>query len=700
MPIKIYGSITDIEQIKEFKEYPKIKLESNTGDFIYIKGRIMTVDTPNSNGDFFSRSEVIKEREYDGKKLPAYLSFIGGIVDYNHDSNILLGRIIDATYVELKNPKENEHDYVQIICKLNRNATKNAPVDYIAQIESGILNQLSLEAYADRAQCSVCNHIFNFMEISPCSCITGGLMRKIKGEDGNEHLVFKKDLDLTFTGAGVVPNPADKTADINTIIAKDNNKTIKSFNSNNMEGMEGTLNAIKESIIERLKDEYKWKQEYIDKFEDEIESWVLTDASDNLENLDLSEMTQNINKDLSRKIEEYEEDKKEDEEADKVFEKENGEKGIVESKDNNKVGLNDALKKLNAFEFLNILKAIENKNSGKTQSIAMEIMGKAEILTEKEFYDILSKDYGKLTTIEIEDIKNILRSNKRLLSNEYGAYTFTDNDETYWVVERYGVPVPGFRKKVSDIWGEDYKKDSKVDSIPLKEYAISSDFKKRLLYTIASKGIEYLRSTWEIEDETKLHVDDNLLTKIMGRVKEIGIKLTAEEVVIALWNGSGSIASSETHYVKDKFCKCVEENMNNENIVLKGKQSKTEAAEAFCYNKILSSRITAGLKETNIDKIIWNILGSNYEKCISKNDIKVCAWLERNAIGFDKMIMSHRVFASQFNIKSMKSIGWDVYLNGKVIDTVWFGEDSDAEYVKNSLIDHDNCDPNIMVEKE
>jgi len=40
---------------------------------------------------------------------------------------------------------------------------------------------------------------------------------------------------------------------------------------------------------------------------------------------------------------------------------------------------------------------------------------------------------------------------------------------------------------------------------------------------------------------------------------------------------------------------------------------------------------------------------------------------------------------------------WDVYLDGKVIDTVFYTEDFDAEYVRQSLIEHDGYDSRIVV---
>lgn len=40
---------------------------------------------------------------------------------------------------------------------------------------------------------------------------------------------------------------------------------------------------------------------------------------------------------------------------------------------------------------------------------------------------------------------------------------------------------------------------------------------------------------------------------------------------------------------------------------------------------------------------------------------------------------------------------WDVYLNGKLIDTVFFNRGCDRDYVRRSLIEHDGYDPNIVV---
>lgn len=47
----------------------------------------------------------------------------------------------------------------------------------------------------------------------------------------------------------------------------------------------------------------------------------------------------------------------------------------------------------------------------------------------------------------------------------------------------------------------------------------------------------------------------------------------------------------------------------------------------------------------------------------------------------------------------MPHVAWDVYLNGRLIDTVFYDSNCDKEYVRTSLINHDGYDSNIIVRK-
>lgn len=42
---------------------------------------------------------------------------------------------------------------------------------------------------------------------------------------------------------------------------------------------------------------------------------------------------------------------------------------------------------------------------------------------------------------------------------------------------------------------------------------------------------------------------------------------------------------------------------------------------------------------------------------------------------------------------------WNVYINNRKIDTVFYTPDCDAEYVRRSLIDHNGYDSRIVVRR-
>jgi hypothetical protein len=52
------------------------------------------------------------------------------------------------------------------------------------------------------------------------------------------------------------------------------------------------------------------------------------------------------------------------------------------------------------------------------------------------------------------------------------------------------------------------------------------------------------------------------------------------------------------------------------------------------------------------------------------------------------------------SLNKTKHNKWDVYLNNKKIDSVFFDKDLKSDYVKDSLINHDGYDFNINVKKD
>ncbi len=622
MGMKIIGSITNIQKVTDFSKEAVTRIQASDIDinkYLYIKGRVMTCNEMNANGDWFSSVEVQK----------TYETFIGGIVDYNHDQEKVMGRVIDAMF---KESPEDGLDYVEVIAKID----KSAYPEYTKQIEEGKLCQMSLEAFANKMRCSVCGHEFDYTTIKPCKHIEGGLNRKIMADDGTEKTVYREDMELTFTGFGIVPNPADKRADIYTVMANEN--------------------------------------------ENEVED------------------------------------------------KDNVNENEVAVENNDKINLSEALKKLNAMEFIEIIKAVETKVD-KAKKICNEILSSVNgIMTEPEFYTMISEKYNRLNGIEIEEIKKNLKESNKLIDNIYGAYILNQSGEKYWMVTVNGKPE--IKKKISEIWSSEWNKGVEIEGKALEEYAVSDEFKKELLMALQTKGVEELKASWEIKSETNdikekikkeafifdtgyylknknaetqaLALSDrayeivtnnvgneynkliewrdnhyehgtdryDIMTNIatlfkptMDKLEEIkafakllNINVSGEQIVEAMFSNNIE-AASKTVYVKDRFCQCLKENENNAEIKLKANQSKQDALEAFCYNKVVRSSVMASGndKVKSKEHILYQIIGG-YDGCIKNGyDNGMCAWLEKTVKGnVDNMSMSKRVMAIEYENKNIK----------------------------------------------
>ena len=49
--------------------------------------------------------------------------------------------------------------------------------------------------------------------------------------------------------------------------------------------------------------------------------------------------------------------------------------------------------------------------------------------------------------------------------------------------------------------------------------------------------------------------------------------------------------------------------------------------------------------------------------------------------------------------QASKSQAWNVYLAGKLINTVFYNADCDKDYVLDGLINHDGLSPNITIRR-
>jgi hypothetical protein len=220
----------------------------DTDRYIYLRSRIITCDEANGNGDYLPKDEVVKQRQFNDATKEAYKSFVGKIIDYNHDTNIVIGKIIAVEFIDSKEGKiiavefidsKEGNSYVDIICSIDRKcpaggstADQNFYNRIISRIENNELNQMSMEAFAENAECPYCKSKFPFSE--PCGDVRDYMNAKIKAADGSDFYVYRIDRDLTFVGAGMVENPADKNAIVTNVLASEDKKekTAKEVMSN------------------------------------------------------------------------------------------------------------------------------------------------------------------------------------------------------------------------------------------------------------------------------------------------------------------------------------------------------------------------------------------------------------------------------------------------------------------------------------
>jgi hypothetical protein len=603
----------------------------NTDRYIYLRSRIITCDEANGNGDFLPREEVIKIRQYNDATKEAYKSFVGKIVDYNHDTNIVIGKIIAVEFIENKEGK----DYVDIICSIDKKcpaggstADQNFYNRIISRIENNELNQMSMEAFAENAECPYCKSKFPFAE--PCEDIRNYMNAKIKAADGSEFFIYRIDRDLTFVGAGMVENPADKNAIVTNIIAKEILKNYEFYEIEN----EDSKDKIKE-VIDEL-DEYPMKiqvwqinkdEEDIDKLPKNEKEHILETNGDGVYYAIKGDYIE-IYKNEKAKEPMINEKYKSRKAAHKGLEKYLGVnlwtawsmvseddkfyplKEVSNSKDvkESKKTAKEVMSNMTALEFVKVIEALDNSDKN-NELIAKLIEEIKEPIFEKELGQYITQ---RMTSMEIKNIKTKLIKAGKLIEQSLNAHIIDLNNIKYWLVMKNGIPL--FKQSIQGIWGELLEKpvekleeDEKLEGgMSYKEYAISDIFKRRLLATIQTKGEEYLMSIW--------YGNEKFIASTKSISEVFGFKANINKEKIE--------ASSE----KDKFNSCINANLENNKIKAEDGQTREDAVVAYCFNDVMGIHASMSLEE-----IYKKDLEANEDILGGKENFKV--WLQYKETG-------------------------------------------------------------------
>jgi hypothetical protein len=220
--ISAHGSFSQVARGTTIEKYANEKsIENKSDEFLYFRAKFLhacpnlSTERPiveanikgfcaNGNGDVFPHDEVLK----------SYASFTGRHVDLNHQTDRLIGKIIDVYMVEEKN-NDIDEIYVEGLCKVD----KKAEPQIARQIETGILDCVSMEASVASSDCSICGNVIHNELDKKCEHFIGGLNKE--SEIGGVKIkCYSINRGITFTGLGVVNIPADNDAKVLSIISE------------------------------------------------------------------------------------------------------------------------------------------------------------------------------------------------------------------------------------------------------------------------------------------------------------------------------------------------------------------------------------------------------------------------------------------------------------------------------------------------
>jgi hypothetical protein len=171
-------------------------------EHVYFRAVAVYADKINGNGDRFSKDEIKR----------CYASFKGGHVDYEHktDEKHIVGRIVDAYLVD---DAETGECYVEILGTID----KKLHPEIARLVETKVLNKVSMESLVERSICSVCGHTMRTNDDPKCYHLAHPGQKFMV--DGVEKIAYSINEGTTFTGVGIVLNPAEKKAMVKDIFA-------------------------------------------------------------------------------------------------------------------------------------------------------------------------------------------------------------------------------------------------------------------------------------------------------------------------------------------------------------------------------------------------------------------------------------------------------------------------------------------------
>lgn len=156
-----------LERYKDFDLIKEMKSRKNS-NLLWVRARAIDADVVNTNGDYFSEEELLKENDYQGKKLPAYKTFEGVPIYTNHKND----NIEEAKGMVVYAEWDDEEKCVYCVFFVDEDAYP----DIARGIRHGYIRDVSMGCSVDLGECSICGNKAT-TEKEYCDCL-----KKYKGK--------------------------------------------------------------------------------------------------------------------------------------------------------------------------------------------------------------------------------------------------------------------------------------------------------------------------------------------------------------------------------------------------------------------------------------------------------------------------------------------------------------------------------------
>ena len=214
----LYAEVDEV--LEKYKDTDVVKMMHELKDekLLWVRARAIDANTVNANGDYFAKSELLKEvdiiqSDKDGKKVkakaPAYKTFEGVPIYANHKNDDVLeakGMVVHAEW-------DDDEDCVYTVFYIDESAYP----DIARGVRVGYMHDVSMGCQVESGECSECGHIA--MDTKDYCDHLKKYKGKINPKTGKK--VYEKNMGLKFIELSVVGDGAFPTCEIEEIYDKD-----------------------------------------------------------------------------------------------------------------------------------------------------------------------------------------------------------------------------------------------------------------------------------------------------------------------------------------------------------------------------------------------------------------------------------------------------------------------------------------------